>query len=375
MKILFNTDQIYLHGGIEKVMATKANYFASLPDFEVIILTTEQKNNRACYTLDRRIKQIDLGVNYNRTKSYFSLVNLKKVFTHFYLQKKMFKKLQPDVIISANYNFDHFWLAFIVPEKTKVIKEIHSSGYLSPKLRKNSTFVGKWKWKFNDYILSKYDSIVVLNEDEKEYQMSNNVVVIPNPIEIPTIQAALEKKQVIAAGRIAPVKGFDQLIDAWKLVHRKQPEWQLHIYGDDYAETVQSLHLKINQNNLVQTVFLKNSVSNLSQTMIDYSIYVMSSVTECFPMVLLEAKSVGLPIVSYDCPNGPRHIVENNVDGLLVENQNAEALANSLLKIIEKKDMRQNFGRLAKENSSKFGTLLIMNQWMNLFKKLNKIKI
>lgn len=372
MRILFNTDQIYLHGGIEKVMATKANYFASLPGFDVIILTTEQNHNNACYYLDERIKQIDVGINYDRTKSYFSATNLKKVFTHYFRQKKMFKKLQPDIVISANYNFDHYWLPFIVPTKTKVIKEIHASGYLSPQLRKNGIFVNRLKWKLNDYILSKYDTVVVLNEDEKNYQMSNNVVVIPNPIDIPNVRATLENKQVIAAGRIAPVKGFDQLVDAWRLVHQKQPEWQLHIYGDGYADVKEKLQLKISENKLEKTVFFKNSVNNLSQTMLEYSIYAMSSITECFPMVLLEAQSVGLPIVSYDCPNGPRHIVHNNNDGLLVENQNPEAFAEGILSIMRNEDIRKKMGSTAKLNSINFETSAVLKQWILLFRKLNK---
>ena len=372
MKIIFNTDQIYLHGGIEKVMATKANYFASLPDYEVIILTTEQNNNASCYALDNRIKQIDLEINYIRTKSYFSSKNLKKIFKHFFKQKKMFEKLQPDFVISANFNFDHYWLPFIMPRKSKVIKEIHASGYATTDLRKNGNFLSKWKWKFNDYILSKYSGVVVLNEDEKKYQTIDNVVVIPNPIAIINEQAVLEKKQVLAAGRIAPVKGFNKLIEAWLLVYQQQPEWQLHIYGDDYGATKGELEKQINECHLQNVIFFKESVNDLPKTMLEYSVYVMSSITECFPMVLLEALSVGMPIVSFDCPNGPRHIITNQIDGLLVENQNTTALALGLLQLIENSELRNEIGENAKINSTNFATDLVMQQWLRLFKKLMK---
>ena len=77
MKIIFNTDQVYMYGGIEKVMATKVNYLASMPNMEVYIVTTEQGNRPSCYPLDTKIKLIDLGVNYNRTKSYFSIENMR----------------------------------------------------------------------------------------------------------------------------------------------------------------------------------------------------------------------------------------------------------------------------------------------------------
>lgn len=372
MKIVFNTDQIYLHGGIEKVMATKANFFASLPNYEVVIITTEQRKQFACYKLDERIKQVDLNVNYNRKKSYFSRENITKAFRHWYRQKRLLHKLKPDIIISANYNFDHYWLPLIKPRRTNLIKEIHSSGYATLNLRKNANFIQKLKWNFNDYIFSKYDRIVVLNDDEIQYIASANVVVIANSIAIPDDQAILVNKQVIAAGRIAPVKGFDQLIEAWYMVHQEQPEWVLHIYGDNYAETKKALQKQIKSYQLEEVIVFKESVSDLPQTMLDYSIYAMSSISECFPMVLLEAKSVGLPIVSYDCPNGPRHIIQSENDGLLVANQNSNELAAGLLKLMFNNNLRITMGNNAKINSANFATETIMNQWLSLIQRSKK---
>ena len=108
--------------------------------------------------------------------------------------------------------------------------------------------------------------------------------------------------------------------------------------------------------------------------MLNYSIYAMRSVTECFPIVLLEALSVGMPTVSYDCPNGPRNIIQNNIDGLIVENQNPAALADGLLKIIQSESLRKNFGANSKNNSHNFATEKIMNKWLNLFEELKNSK-
>jgi glycosyltransferase involved in cell wall biosynthesis len=374
LKVIFNTDQIYLHGGIEKVIATKANNLVKLQNFEVYIITTEQKNNNSCYKLDSKICQIDLAINYNRSKSYFSVENLQKVFKHFFLQRKILKRLQPDILISPNYNFDHFWLPYVKPSKTKLIKEIHASGYYSPIQRLSKNFANKFKWWLNDKILSNYDCVVVLNEEEKSYQKIKNVEVIPNPIIIPKVQAILENKQVLAAGRISPVKGFDQLILAWKLVHQKHPTWQLHIYGEAYVDTKVQLQNQINESQLQDVIFFKDSVDNLQEIMLEYSIYVLSSITECFPMVLLEAISVGLPIVSYDCPNGPRHIITNKNDGLLVANQNIHALVEGLFLLMENEIVRKKMGANAKKNAGKFEVAYVMQLWLNLFDKLNKNK-
>lgn len=370
MRIVFNTDQIYKHGGIEKVMATKVNFLVNQPDIEVYIVTTEQNNLPPCYAIDNKVQLVDLFINYNRSKSYLALENLKKAILHFRRQRKLYKKIQPDVIISPNYNFDHFWLPFILEKKTKLLKEIHNSRFLEPNQRKQKGFLNKWYWELQDWIEMKYHKVVVLNKDEASYRPYKNVVVLPNPVDAFKGEALLDKKQVMAAGRIAPVKSFDDLIKAWQIVHEKCPDWELHIYGDSYGKTIHELQKLIVSLNLEKVVQIISSVEDLTETMLDYSIFALSSETECFPTVLLEALSVGVPVVSYDCPNGPRHIITNNEDGLLVETRNPEALAKGLLVIIENEEKRKQMGNKAKKNSKRFHTINVMNQWLQVLKNL-----
>jgi len=370
MKIVFNTDQIYLHGGIEKTIATKANYFANLPDVEVVIVTTEQNGKSPCYPIDQRITMVDMGINYNRNLSYFSKSNFGKVFRHFRSQKRIFKKLQPNVVISPNFNFDHYWLPFLT-SKAKLVKEIHGSRYAEEESRKNASVANKIKFFLNDWIDSLYNHIVVLNEDEKKYVKSDNAVVIPNSVSIPNATAALRNKQVIAAGRISPVKGFDELIQSWKIVNKKFPDWQLHIYGEDYLDTKARLKILISDLNLQNVIFFKESVSDLPTTMKDYSIYAMSSVTECFPMVLLEALSVGLPVVSYDCPNGPRNIIIDNEDGFLAGYKNSNSLAEKLMILMMDEIKRNKMGGNAKNNVTRFSNQEVMKLWHKILNLLD----
>ncbi|CAM1339445.1 glycosyltransferase family 4 protein [Tenacibaculum aestuarii] len=371
MRIVYNTDQIYLHGGIEKVMATKVNYLAKIEDIDVYIITTEQKKKQPCYLLNSAVKLEDLGVNYQRGLSYFSWVNLKKAVKHLIKQRRKFKELQPDVVISPNYNFDHYWLPFIVPNKTKLIKELHSSRFYEVEKRKQKSFKNKLAWKLQDWIEAKYDYVVVLNDDEVKYRPGNNAVVIPNPTIVPMYQADVMQKNVMAAGRISPIKGFDKLIEAWQLVNKDFPDWQLHIYGDNYGNTKNDLQKLIKTLALEQSVTFKESVTNLPKAMLNYGIYVMSSETECFPTVLLEALSVGLPIVSFDCPNGPRHIVTHQKDGLLVEHQNVEALAEGVRMLINNDVLRNEFSSFAKTSVQRFEVNQVMKQWLLLFKKVS----
>jgi len=361
MKIVYNTDQTYLHGGIEKVLAAKANYFANQPDTEVYVVTTEQHNYPPCYHIDSRVKQIDLDVRYNRSKSYFSKENILKAIKHYWKQKQVFAQIKPDVIISPNFNFDFYWLPFIAKGAGK-IKEIHGSRY---------NWKPSFRNKLNAWFERKYNKVVVLNEDEASYFSTNNVVVIPNAIEKNDYQCTLENKRVLAAGRIAPVKGFDQLIAAWKNVYKLFPDWQLHIYGQDYLDTQKQLQGLISQSGLEKVVLFKGSTDDMVKTMLDYSVYAMSSVTECFPMVLLEALSVGLPIVSYDCPHGPKHIISDQQDGILTAYCNPEALATGLIELLQNEMRRKVLGKTGKLNSIRFETETVMKKWTDL---LNDIK-
>jgi glycosyltransferase involved in cell wall biosynthesis len=365
MKILISSDQIYLHGGIEKVMSTKVNHWVNKEEHEVWVMTTEQEGNPPCYPISPKVHLIDLKVNYNRSKSYFSLENLRKIPRHYFSQKRNIKQIKPDVIISPNFNFDHYWLPFI-KGKAKLIKERHGSRYFELEERKKASILQKLKFRFHDWIDSLYHHIVVLNEDEKKYVKSENVIVIPNPIEPSHFKANLASKKIIAAGRISPVKGFDQLIKAFESIHFEFPDWELHIYGQDYLGTQDKLQHYIDSHKLSDAIKFKGSVDNLTEVMQDYSIYAMTSITECFPMVLLEAKSVGMPIISYDCPNGPRNIIHNNVDGIVVENQNIQKFSMNLKSLMKEEEIRCQFGKEANKDVSQYYTIEIMKMWSNL---------
>lgn len=369
MKIVFNTDQIHLHGGIEKVMATKANYFAALPEVEVYVVTAEQKNLPPRYSLDSRIKLLDLGVDYDRTKSYFSIQNLKKAKLHYQKQKALFKSLKPDVIISPNFNFDHYWLPFI-KGNAKLIKERHSSRYQEEEQRQSASFLKRLKYELSDWVERRYNHIVVLNVDEAQYVKTGNAAVIPNPVELSTLSADIHAKKVVAAGRISPVKNFGDLIKAWSFVKAEFPDWQLDIYGEDYLGTQATLESLIRENGLEDVINFKGSSEQMLEDMSKYSIYAMTSETECFPMVLLEALSTGLPVVSYDSPTGPRHILTDNSDSFVVPYKNLDIFTEKLRQLMANENLRKEMGGNAKINAQRFEISQIMRQWKFLFESL-----
>ena len=366
MKIVFSTDQIYLHGGIEKVMAQKANYFADILGYEVFILTTEQKNKQPCYYLSLKIQLVDLHINYKRKKSFLHPQNLVKVPLHLYRWIVAMHSLKPEQLIVCNYTFDFYWIPFFFPKIAKY-KEYHSSRYAVSKVRSAAKGLSKLGYALQDFCQRNYTALLLLNTSEIDFYRSRNTQVIHNPIGPSNFVAPLVSTQAVAAGRLAPVKNFDTLIEIWDQVVQHEPSWTLSIYGQGEPEYVGYLQAKIQDLNLDKQVFIRDAVPDLPQTMQPYSMYLMTSHTECFPMVLLEALSIGLPCISYACPTGPAHIITDEQDGFLVSDQNQEAFVEKVLFLIRNAEIRKQMGVQAKANVLRFSLDKVMCHWTTLF--------
>lgn len=362
MKILFLTDQIYLHGGVEKVLSIKANYFVNEGN-QVIICTTEQQGEPPVYIFSDKITFVDLSVNYYRGKSYFHVQNLKLAFKHYKKLKKIISELKPDVIISSNYSFDFYFLPFIASHIPK-FKEFHSTQF-----RENNKFSIKEKVLnfFNNVIYKKYHQLLVLNESEKKYFDSGNVTVIPNPIEIIENKFNPENKVLLAAGRLSPVKNFEELIEIAREVFITFEDWELHIYGDDYIGTKSKLESLIWKHQLQNKVKIFPATQDFYTVLESAGIYVMTSHQECFPMVLLEALGYGIPIVSYDAPHGPQYIIADKT--FLIEKGNKIEFVSRLKNLMESFELSKDYSKRSIEFAKKYQIEEVMKKWLKIFKK------
>lgn len=369
MKVLYLMDQMHTHGGGEKILSLKMNALVTNFNCEVHLYTTEHANKKAVYPISSKVKWFDLGINYNRSKSYFHPINGLKTIQHFFKLKQLLQKLKPDVIISVSQSPEQYFLPFIHKRIPKV-KEFHSSGV---NYSKPANVVQKLKEQLF-LLYHNYDTLVVLNNDEKQYYPFKNVVVIPNFIQKQQLKSIGEVHRanvIIAAGRIAPVKQFDHLIKAWSFVATKFPSWEVHIYGDGDIELSKKL-IELIQKLKVPNIYLKGATSSLTSKMKQASIYALTSATECFPMVLLESLACGLPILSYDCPHGPKNIITQGEDGILVEANNIKEFANKLTELIQNKDKCKQMRLNTFKKSVKFGENRVMQLWFNLFKEMVK---
>ena len=259
-----------------------------------------------------------------------------------------------------------------IKDGSKKILEIHFSRF------KRLQYGRKGMWGFIDRLRSKvdlkvassYDSFVVLTHEDKGYWGElPNMIVIPNASTFsPTETSSLNQKQAIAVGRYSHQKGFDDLIRAWSIVVKYNAEWKLNIYGE--GEQRDLLEDLIKRYQLTQNVFLKSSVKDIGKEYLSSSLLVMTSRYEGLPMVLLEAQSYGLPIVSYACKCGPRDIITDGKDGFLVPEGDIEQFAKDVVKLIDNQSLIRDFGEEALKNTQKYKEDNIMEKWTNLFQKL-----
>jgi glycosyltransferase involved in cell wall biosynthesis len=166
---------------------------------------------------------------------------------------------------------------------------------------------------------------------------------------------------VVAAGRLAPQKGFDLLIAAFGEVAADHPDWRLRILGsgDRRAE----LQAMIDARGLADGVELAGATSDIGAELAQASIFALSSRREGFPLVLVEAMSKGLAVVSFACPTGPEDLIEDHANGILVPPQDISAFATALRELIEDEPLRRRLGAAAATTASAYGVDAVGPRW------------
>lgn len=377
MKIIYCINGLFNSGGMERILTNKVNYLVENFNYDITIITTDQKNREVFYPLNKKVKHIDLGLNYTDDlgKNFFKriYIYIRKQIKHRKLLKKFFIELKPNIIISLG-NHETFFLPEIVDKNIKTIREHHfNKNFRLQELSQN--FLYKLKFFYDNYreekSLKKYDEFIVLTNEDKKLWKNSKVKVIPNFSNyISNKVSKCNNRKLISVGRLSYEKGYDILIDVWNLISRKYPDWTLEIYGE--GKEREGLQNKINKLGLENSFLLKGTVKNIQDKYLESSIYVMTSRYEGFGMVIIEAMSCGLPIISFDCPYGPKNIITDNEDGFVVQFENIKQMAERVEELIVNEEKRRLFGKRAKENVQRFSQDKIMEQWNRIFIELIK---
>jgi glycosyltransferase involved in cell wall biosynthesis len=216
------------------------------------------------------------------------------------------------------------------------------------------------KKTYNDYInILKYDENkieIIYNFIEKEFYKNS-------------FNYDLNSKLILSVGRLSREKGFDLAVKVSKKVFAEHPNWQWHIYGEGPER--KNLEKLIAENYLEKNIILKGERKKIYNIFKNYSIFVLPSYREGFSLALLEAKASGLPSISFDCAAGPNEIIQNKVNGYLIECYNTEKMAEKIVYLIENPYLRIKFSENCRPVSEKFGKTNFLEKWENLIKKIS----
>jgi glycosyltransferase involved in cell wall biosynthesis len=377
IKIAFCLPSLHLVGGMEKVLSMKASYFADIMGYDVTIILTDGKDKSPFFPLSPKVKIVNLDLNYENIRLYpIYLKLLIYSYKQFLYRKRLtsvLKTITPDITVSMLRREINFITK--IKDGSKKIGELqfNKQNYRDFNTKGEQKgikgfFARLWIKQLIDN-LRRVDRFVVLSyEDKEKWTELDNVSVIYNPIEkIPESYSDCTSKRVIAAGRFVSQKGFDMLLDSWKIVSEKHPDWTLSVYGSGEKSPY---YKQIKKNGIEKSCTLHDAVLDLNDKFTESSIFAFSSRFEGFGMVITEAMSCGLPAVAFACPCGPKDIITNDLDGILVKPQDIKALADRICYLIENEDIRKAMGERARERSKQFTIEILAKEWDTLFRSL-----
>lgn len=368
-------------GGADRVITEKANYFVQHFDYKVYIITTFQKERPMFYKLDPNVKHIDLNIDF---PSQYKYSFFKRGLIYFKLMREykrklysLLKEINPDfTLCTANRDLD---ILTTINDGSKKVVEVHVAKEFVRNLHelqlRNFPYpiLGKYWTLKTEKAISKFDELVVLTkEDATKWKHIKQATVIPNSLPFyPDSYSKCEKKKIISVGRMAEQKGYDLLIESWKIVIRKHPDWHIHVYGN--GECLDKYMKCVIDSKLTNSFHIEKPTSDIINKYLESSFYVMSSRFEGFGMVLIEAMACGLPCISFNCQSGPSEIISDQEDGILVENGNIKKLAEKICYLIENENVRKKMGEKARINITRYSSDIVMHQWKSFFESHKNI--
>jgi glycosyltransferase involved in cell wall biosynthesis len=368
MRLLFVISSL-TGGGAEGVMGTLANQLAA-KGHEVTLVSHLR---RFVYHIEDNVDLIDCRVwQYDTFKGNFIVRIYKKIanrFLDYKNLKRIIKEKEPELVMS--FLLQWLWQIILICKGRIPIVFAHRVAF--ERKTSNDFITKKILFKMADVLsVTSYYDVAYLHKKYKK------VVTVPNPLRYePITQEEYVKtfdnrKNILACGRIAPQKGFDKLVVAFSKIAELFPDWDIDIcgkdgYDDNYSQRLKKVVNELGLDNRVRFIGFHNDIDRVMR---EHAVFCLSSDNEGFPNVLSEAMAMGCACVSFDIVTGPREIIIDGLDGIIVEDQNVEELSLALKSILENKKMRYYFGMKACENSRRFRSDVIVNKWEQLLNSI-----
>lgn len=344
-------------GGAERVASIVVNYWARKGQ-DVQLFTLSGREDSPFYDLDPAVRHVPLGISRLSRHPLQALANnLRRVW----LIRREIAKGQPDVLISFM-------------DTTNVLAILATRGLGVPVIvseRSNPTIQApKTAWRLmRNLLYSRADAVVTQTERARACFPSSvraRCVVIPNPVLSPVAasdrdEMMVPKPALVAMGRLSEEKGFHLLISVFARLVVDYPDWHLLIVGEGTLR--EKLEILSQEMGIRDRVLIPGPVRDPNQILRQSDIFVLSSRYEGFPNALCEAMACGLPAVSFDCPFGPREIIRDGVDGILVPPGDVDALASALAGLMGDEGERRRLALRAPEVVERFDLEKVMNMW------------
>ena len=370
MRILYVFRSLAVWGGIERVLVEKMNYLSSVYGYDVYMITSDQGNHPIPYHLEDTVHVEDLNIRFHQQYQY-NVIKRKwvaKRLKHIYEQRMIerIQQIRPDIIVCTAA--DHIDSLIKLKGTIPLIVESHS--ICSRTIEDGRCWMQR-KWYKLHYLkaLSKVDAIVALTEgDANEWRkVHSHVVVIPNIVHLNEgAVSTLENKRVIWVGRFDYQKRPLEMVRIWEKIQPLFPDWQLDMYGE--GDQLQKLEDKVRS--LGMNINIHQPTEYIFDCYRESSILVSTSLFEPFGLVIPEAMSCGIPVVSYDCPFGPAYIITDGIDGFLIKARDIDEFINKVCILLNSLDLRMKMGAEGHVSSRRYESRKIIPCWEQLFLRL-----
>lgn len=349
-KVMLICEGLSNRAGIERMTVDLANLLAS--DYDVTIVVIDPFERGECpFTIDGRVATISLESRFATSPLNFNRGIIRRL-------RALFKAEKPVAVITVATPLVRLTAPACRGLGIRNIAWEHFNIFAGSKMGTLFKMVAPWM----------VDCTVALTEtDARDYRRLHapRVVAIPNFTNIgENAPSECGNRRIIAVGRHAPQKGFDMLIKAWAKVDA--PGWTLRIVGSgaDKSSNEALARELITEPGRIEFAEAHPGIAREFQ---EASCFVLSSRFEGLVLVLIEAKMMGLPSVSFDCPNCPREVLRDGVDGLLVPPEDIDALAQALTRVLADPDRLREMGREARLDAQKrYSPEAVKTSWINL---------
>lgn len=367
MKLIYCHADVYNPGGMERVLLNKLRGWVER-GYDTMVVTTDQHGRPPFYEFPPEVRMVDLGINYkddnNKKPIAKTLGYLRRRRKHRKALTELLMRERPDIVVS------------LYPSESSFIPDIHDGSLKMLELHFNKQFrlqynrkgllglADRIRTKQDEKLVRKFDNFIVLTRQDAEmWGNLPNLSVMPNAVvTMPHKEHQPGNHRVIAVGRLDYQKGFDRLLDAWALIPVELRKfWRLDIFGQ--GEWEEKLKRQIVSLGISESAAVNKPTDKIFDEYAASDFLVMTSHYEGFPMVMIEAMACGVPTVCFDFLCGPRDIIANGINGIIVPEGDLQALATAMQQLMEHPEQLAHLSEQAKRISEEFSQEVIMERW------------